>query len=391
MAARYWVGGHPTNNNWNQTGSGTTNWSATSGGAAGASVPGSTDDVTFDVNGNSTSTLSAIITIQSLTITSGYTSTITHNATLTVTGNVTLGANYTIAGTGALTISSTSTMTSNGKTWPNNMTLSTSTTKTLADSWSVTGSLTVTGGNITLNKTASETLTVAGGITSITTAVILGTAKIILTGGTWSWGTGSNGISNDLDIQGNVTVSGTVRKSTGVLTYVSGTVTTTSSTLSLVGSQTLNTNGITWGTISVTSGAAITLTINSTLTASTFTSVVNQDIIFAGSAGFNFGTFGLSENTSATTITFQESVTYTITTALNIYYSRVGAILLLTSSSGTVKAIITLVNGATCNCLANLTRIDASGGRTINSFNGTVTDCTNVRSFSDLVTVASAI
>ncbi len=43
MASRYWVGGTGT---WNP--SNTTNWSATSGGAAGASVPTSADDVYFD-------------------------------------------------------------------------------------------------------------------------------------------------------------------------------------------------------------------------------------------------------------------------------------------------------------------------------------------------------
>lgn len=45
MANRYWVGGTGT---WNS--SNTTNWSATSGGAGGASVPTSVDDVFFDGN-----------------------------------------------------------------------------------------------------------------------------------------------------------------------------------------------------------------------------------------------------------------------------------------------------------------------------------------------------
>jgi len=44
MADRYWVGGNGT---WNTT---TTNWSATSGGAGGASAPTSADDVFFDAN-----------------------------------------------------------------------------------------------------------------------------------------------------------------------------------------------------------------------------------------------------------------------------------------------------------------------------------------------------
>jgi len=47
MAKRYWVGG---SGNWNS--SSTTNWSATSGGASGASAPTSVDDVFFDANSN---------------------------------------------------------------------------------------------------------------------------------------------------------------------------------------------------------------------------------------------------------------------------------------------------------------------------------------------------
>jgi len=45
MADRFWVGGTAT---WNA--STTTNWSATSGGAGGQSVPGASDTVTFDAS-----------------------------------------------------------------------------------------------------------------------------------------------------------------------------------------------------------------------------------------------------------------------------------------------------------------------------------------------------
>jgi len=134
MADRYWVGGHPTNNNWNQTGSGTTNWAATSGGAAGASVPGSSDYVFFDGNGNSNSTISATITISRLQIDAGYTSTITHNAVLTIGGAVwTMHSGFTIAGSSAITLSTpTITITSGGKTWPNNINMQTAETVTVA-------------------------------------------------------------------------------------------------------------------------------------------------------------------------------------------------------------------------------------------------------------------
>ena len=47
MADRYWVGGTGT---WD--GTSTTNWSASSGGAGGASVPTAADNVFFDANSN---------------------------------------------------------------------------------------------------------------------------------------------------------------------------------------------------------------------------------------------------------------------------------------------------------------------------------------------------
>ena len=52
MADRYWVGGAGT---WDTTS--TTNWSASSGGASGASVPTSADSVFFDQAGTYTVTL----------------------------------------------------------------------------------------------------------------------------------------------------------------------------------------------------------------------------------------------------------------------------------------------------------------------------------------------
>lgn len=65
MASRFWVGGTGT---WDA--SDTTHWAASSGGAGGQSVPGSTDTVTFDGSsggGTVTVNFGGLITIQSLT------------------------------------------------------------------------------------------------------------------------------------------------------------------------------------------------------------------------------------------------------------------------------------------------------------------------------------
>ena len=61
MANRYWVGGTGT---WN--GTSTTNWSASSGGASGASVPTSADNVFFDANSN-TGTTAFTVTMATVT------------------------------------------------------------------------------------------------------------------------------------------------------------------------------------------------------------------------------------------------------------------------------------------------------------------------------------
>lgn len=66
MATRYWVGGSGT---WSST----TKWSATSGGASGASVPTSADDVIFDANSavtNCTITVTATANCNQLTVSS---------------------------------------------------------------------------------------------------------------------------------------------------------------------------------------------------------------------------------------------------------------------------------------------------------------------------------
>lgn len=83
-ADRYWVG--TTNNNWNETG----NWSTSSGGGSGASVPGASDRALFNSSGNVNLTLDVAPTIESIDISVGYTATIDLNGNnLTIDGSTT--------------------------------------------------------------------------------------------------------------------------------------------------------------------------------------------------------------------------------------------------------------------------------------------------------------
>ena len=97
MAARFWVTGGT--GNWNST----TNWSATSGGASGASVPGSADTAALDASsGSGTVTLDISPDIQTLTCT-GFTGTLafgTNTISLNSTGTIFSGATtMTVTGT----------------------------------------------------------------------------------------------------------------------------------------------------------------------------------------------------------------------------------------------------------------------------------------------------
>lgn len=116
MASRYWVGG---TGNWDAT---TTHWSASSGGASGATAPTATDDVFFDANSGA----SAVVTVvagggvcQNFTAT-GFTGSFTiSGANLTINGNATF-AGRTYSGTNGIIMNSTAaatrTITSGGAT-----------------------------------------------------------------------------------------------------------------------------------------------------------------------------------------------------------------------------------------------------------------------------------
>lgn len=109
MAARFWVttGSTGGTGNWSNS----QNWSATSGGAAGASVPGSADTATFNASsGAGIATVDSNVTIQTLTMT-GFTGTLafgTNTISLNSTGTVFTGANTcTVTGTPVINVTST--------------------------------------------------------------------------------------------------------------------------------------------------------------------------------------------------------------------------------------------------------------------------------------------
>ena len=103
MADRYWVGGTAA---WDTTS--TAVWSATSGGASGASVPTAADNVIFDSATVYTVTLTGALTCLSFTVSAG-TVTFTSTGTLAVSGSFLIIPGTVWSATGLITFNSTTT------------------------------------------------------------------------------------------------------------------------------------------------------------------------------------------------------------------------------------------------------------------------------------------
>ena len=105
MADRYWRGGTGT---WNT--SSTTNWSDTSGGAGGFSVPTASDNVIFDQSATYNVIMTGALACLSITVSAGAVSFLTGTTpTLQVNGSMSLVAGTVWTSTGAITFNATTT------------------------------------------------------------------------------------------------------------------------------------------------------------------------------------------------------------------------------------------------------------------------------------------
>ena len=104
-ANRFWVSAAPSN--WNNT----ANWSNVSGGAGGFSVPVAGDAVTFNNIRRGNCTIDVAVSIQSLTINTGYTGNIIQGAhTILIANDATLSAGQFLGGTSNITVGGTFTL-----------------------------------------------------------------------------------------------------------------------------------------------------------------------------------------------------------------------------------------------------------------------------------------
>lgn len=184
MADRYWVGGTAA---WDGTAG--TKWATTSGGAGGASVPTSADDVFFTNLSSGTCTISAGNTGAKSINCTGFGGALAGSAGISVSGSVTLVAGMNFNYTGVVTILGTGTLTTAGKTL---------------------SGLTINGASIVVTLAGNTTVATTG-----TTTLTLGTLDLagftLSTGIFSSSGTGARQISFGT---GNIALTSTTASTT---------------------------------------------------------------------------------------------------------------------------------------------------------------------------------
>jgi hypothetical protein len=188
MPDRYWVGGTAS---WDATAG--TKWSATSGGAGGASVPTTADAVFFTNLSTGTCTIATGNTGAASINCTGFAGTITGSAAITVAGSVTLVAAMTYTHTGTMTFTGTGTLTTAGKSFGTLIVNGAGITLTLGDPLGTAGrSITITQGTFT---TANHNIS-CGNFSSSSS-----NAKTI------NFGTSAINIASTLDFSSNVNLT----------------------------------------------------------------------------------------------------------------------------------------------------------------------------------------
>lgn len=222
MAARFWVGGTGT---WDA--SDTTHWAASSNGAGGASVPGSSDTVTFDgSSGGGTVTVShASLSISSLT-TTAFTGTLDF---ATNDNDITIGSSWTDTGSGTHTVN-------------------------MGDgTWTLQGTngavFTVSGANLTLNANGSTILFSA----TATTARVFGGGGKTFNNFTV---TNASADAKQISISGSNTFNNLTFTNCLYVAPLAGTTQTISGTLTYDGQSKTNP-----GVLTTNTGAAATLSV----------------------------------------------------------------------------------------------------------------------------------
>lgn len=179
MANRYWVGGTA---DWDDVAG--AKWATTSGGAGGASVPTTADDVFFTNLSTGTCTIRGSNTGAKSINCTGFTGTITGTVGINIAGSVTLSAGMTYTHTGIVTFIATATLTTAGKAFSGVNVDGSGITVTLGDALNIsTRAIDVTEGTFnTANFAVTAGLLETSGAS--TRVITLGSSTVTLSGGT---------------------------------------------------------------------------------------------------------------------------------------------------------------------------------------------------------------
>lgn len=229
LVTRYWVGG--TGNT-----SDTTHWSASSGGAGGASVPLPHDDWFANASSGGGTITSNMFYVGRNIDFSGFTGTLAGSTTRNVFGSHTFGSAMTVGGTSPVNLRGrgSHTITSNGKSFPANLTLTNpGGTYSLGDDIAMGAAITL---GLSIGTLDANNKNVTAGLLSSGNT---NTRAIIMGSGTWT-----------LSGVGNVWNTGTV---TG-LTLTPNTATIAITDVSASSKTITPANGITMPNVSITPG-----------------------------------------------------------------------------------------------------------------------------------------
>ena len=237
MANRYWRGGTGT---WNT--SSTTNWSTTSGGTGGASVPTAADSVFFDQAGTYTVTMTGTLSCLDINVSAGVVSFITGTTpTLSIAGSMSLISGTVWSSTGLVTFTATGvgkTITTGGTTIGASVTFSgfdNNDVWTLQDAFTIpsTSTLTFLSGTISLNNKSLTTGFFVGNGPTYNYTINFGTSGSITctgAGGTvWSVATTNGSRFKASGATRTVNISYSGASPVTINSYATASVTTTSS------------------------------------------------------------------------------------------------------------------------------------------------------------------
>jgi Secretion system C-terminal sorting domain len=342
LAARFWVA--TISSNWNNT----TNWSATSGGAGGASVPGIGDDVNFNNGGLGNCTVDASVSVKSITVTVLYAGTIIQGAnTIAVSGATSFGGGTFTGGTADITI--TGAFALSGTTFT-----STSAILELQDNAAFTGgSFAHNSGTVRFNCTHIVAETISGTSPAFYTLEFVGINR----GYTIS-STGNISVANNLIISG----AGFYNLLTGTID-VKGDINVSNTAVGCGGDAMININGtITQnfnGNTTAGTGALPQLTINKT------SGTLNLANFPAVSNNFTYTTGTVNAGTSTFCFTHGSIVTYSITGSLTLagieFIMNTSLTTITISAATTLSATGDLIIAGAGGVLINTGNINVNG------------------------------